>query len=45
MAVGELGSSRVSLPVELTSGDVERMDEITLASAGLIPLGKDAVEP
>jgi RecB family endonuclease NucS len=35
MAVGELGSSRLSLLVDLRSGDVERMDEITLASAGL----------
>jgi hypothetical protein len=35
MAVGELGSGRLSLLVDLTSGDVKRMDEITLASAGL----------
>src|SRR3954447_2485631 len=35
MAAGELGSSRLSLLVDLGSGDVERMDEITLASVGL----------
>jgi hypothetical protein len=35
MAGGEGGSSALSLLVDLESGDVERMDEISLASAGL----------
>jgi hypothetical protein len=35
MAADEAGSSTLSLLVDLDSGDVARMQEITLASAGL----------